>query len=158
MVVAPDQPDGGFRCRPPTRAGPRLRRWPALSLPCSTGAQPSGTGSGGAGRSRRAGSSLQSPTPGRPSRPVSTLLWARRLRPLFVELPDSTPYARRGRDTYRDADEAVLDLASFDLTGDRMTALRRDVTTARWRPRWPALASWQLPVAAAAVLHRAPEL
>jgi len=57
------------------------------------------------------------------------VLWAR--RPLFVELADPRPYARRGLDTYHYADEAVLDLASFDLTSDRAAALRRDVNTAR---------------------------
>ncbi len=59
------------------------------------------------------------------------VLWARRLRPLFVELTDPRPFARRGLDTYHYADEAVLDLASFDLTGEPAAALRQDVITAR---------------------------
>jgi hypothetical protein len=57
----------------------------------------------------------------------------RRLRPLFTEVADPIPYARRGLDTHPYADAAVLDLAGFDLAAGPLAGLRRDIIAARDR-------------------------
>lgn len=47
------------------------------------------------------------------------VLRSRRLRPLFLGVPDRRPFARRGLYTRPYAQEAVLDLTGIDLSADR---------------------------------------
>jgi lysylphosphatidylglycerol synthetase-like protein (DUF2156 family) len=61
------------------------------------------------------------------------VLRADRLRPLFTDVADRAPFARRGLDTYRYAAEAVLDLARFDLGSAGHGDLAHDVLGARRR-------------------------
>lgn len=61
------------------------------------------------------------------------VLRADRLRPLFTDVADRVPFARRGLDTYRYAEEAVLEPACFDLASPDHGGLARDVVVARRR-------------------------
>jgi lysylphosphatidylglycerol synthetase-like protein (DUF2156 family) len=59
------------------------------------------------------------------------LLSARRLRPAFVAVSDPVPYRRRGFDVTEIADEAVIDLPTFGLSGSKRANLRHSTTSAR---------------------------
>jgi len=59
------------------------------------------------------------------------VLSARRLRPVFVAVSDTEPYERRGFDLTPIADEAVIDLPTFGLSGSRRANLRHSVASAR---------------------------
>jgi lysylphosphatidylglycerol synthetase-like protein (DUF2156 family) len=61
------------------------------------------------------------------------VLRAGRLRPLFTDVADQVPFGRRGLDTYRYAEEAVLEPARFDLATAGHGDLARDVLVARRR-------------------------
>ena len=61
------------------------------------------------------------------------VLRAGRLRPLFTDVDDQVPFARRGLDTCRYADEAVLEPDRFDLATADHGDLAGDVLAARRR-------------------------
>ncbi|MBN9098082.1 MULTISPECIES: hypothetical protein [unclassified Pseudonocardia] len=61
------------------------------------------------------------------------VLRAEHLLPLFVDVADPHPFARRGLDVHRYAAEAVLDPARFTLTSPGRRELARDVLEARDR-------------------------
>jgi phosphatidylglycerol lysyltransferase len=55
----------------------------------------------------------------------------RGLRPVFVATDTSAPYERRGLHAAPVAEEAVIELPSFTLDGNRMASLRHSVASAR---------------------------
>lgn len=59
------------------------------------------------------------------------VLSARGLRPLFLAVSDPEPYRRRGMHVAETADEAILDLPLFSLSGSRRANLRHSTTSAR---------------------------
>lgn len=59
------------------------------------------------------------------------VLSERRLRPAFLAVSDPAPYARRGFDLVEIADEAVIDLATFSLSGSKRANIRHSTTSAR---------------------------
>lgn len=59
------------------------------------------------------------------------VLAARRLRPAFLAVADPSPYRRRGFALAVVADEAVLDLSSFSLSGKPRANVRHAVSNAR---------------------------
>ncbi len=59
------------------------------------------------------------------------VLSARRLRPLFLAVGDPQPYRRRGMHVVETADEAILDLPLFSLSGSKRANLRHSTTSAR---------------------------
>lgn len=61
------------------------------------------------------------------------VLRERRLRPLFTDLADPSPYARRGLDTHHYADAAVLDLAEPDPASAGDAGLHADLAAAQAR-------------------------
>ncbi len=61
------------------------------------------------------------------------VLRAEHLLPLFTDVADPVPFARRGLDTHRYAAEAVLEPARFDLAATDRADLARDVLVARRR-------------------------
>lgn len=60
-----------------------------------------------------------------------SVLAARRLRPLFLAASDPEPYRQRGMHVVETADEAILDLPLFSLSGSRRANLRHSTTSAR---------------------------
>lgn len=59
------------------------------------------------------------------------VLAARRLRPAFLAVSDPVPYTRRGLDVAEVADEAIIDLPVFTLSGSARSNLRHSTTSAR---------------------------
>lgn len=58
-------------------------------------------------------------------------LGERRLRSAFLAVSDPVPYRRRGFDVTEVADEAIIDLATFGLSGSKRANLRHSTTSAR---------------------------
>jgi len=59
------------------------------------------------------------------------LLAGEGLRPAFAAVADPTPYRQRGMWTTTVADDPIIDLAGFDLSGKRRANIRHSVTSAR---------------------------
>jgi phosphatidylglycerol lysyltransferase len=59
------------------------------------------------------------------------VLAQRRLKPVFLAVSDPRPYRRRGFDVSEIADEAVIDLPTFSLSGSKRANLRHSTTSAR---------------------------